>query len=476
MAVGRWRLALCAVCGVLAVVGLGAAAPIAGAAEYEFERAFGPDGSSLTGFSSATSVAVDEVDGLVYVLDRKASALYKFDLEGNPVDFGGSSPDVSGNELSGLALGIGAGMRQVAVNPITHTIYVPVNDSPGGLGATALRAFQANGEPSLFTAGPGEGGNEIPGFSGLQGIAVDGEGNFYASELDESAPGYNAPGFTVFSASGAILVSKPGVKVIGAGGMAVDENGVLYVLRNLAFVTRYLPSEYPPAAATTYEEDPDDFDPNESSAVAIDPGLNRVLIAENNSVEGSRIARVAIFDEEGTPEGTFGGPGESGELNGPSGIAAGPNGEKVFVAQTPEDGGLAQVKIFKEEICICPPSIEASTASAVTGDSATLRAKINPNNLATTYWWEYGLGDCESSACTKVPLDGASIGDGRKGMVVTQAITGLAPQTVYHYRVVAENEEGLTKGPGKTFMTQGLGFGFALSDSRAWEMVSPSNK
>src|SRR5690349_13570296 len=163
---GRWRLARLAMGNVLVTAALAIGAPAAGAEGFNFEKAFGPDGTSLTEFQSATSVAVDQTAGRVYVLDRKADAIYKFDLAGNPIAFGGSSPDVSGNKLSGLSVADFFGSRQIAVDSISHRIYVPNVNVPGEWGGSVLEAFQADGEPALFTAGPGAGTNQIPGFSG----------------------------------------------------------------------------------------------------------------------------------------------------------------------------------------------------------------------------------------------------------------------------------------------------------------------
>ena len=134
------------------------------------------------------------------------------------------------------------------------------------------------------------------------------------------------------------------------------------------------------------------------------------------------------------------------------------------------------MRIFDEIVCECKPTVESVSVRKVTGDSATLHAKITPNFLETTYWFEYGLEDCELGGCQKAPIDGAAIGHGRKPVTVQQAIVGLDPQTTYHYRVVAENEEGPSESEDKTFTTQGPGLGFSLSDSRAWEMVSPPRK
>jgi DNA-binding beta-propeller fold protein YncE len=467
---------------IVAVMAVGVVtAPRAGADEYEWTRSFGPDGSSLSEFSSATSVAVDRGEEAVYVLDREADALFKFDLEGNPLNFGGSGLNISGNELSGLEISDFFGPRQIAVDSTRHVIYVPNKDNALEDGGTVLQAFQANGEPAPFAAGSDPGTNQISGFAGLRGLAVDSNGDIYTSEVGAAGiVGVNAPGIAIFSPNGELLNSETGIDVTRPGAMAVDEEGRLYLLRAAdGFqVGRYVPSEYPVTSSTTYEEQPkfpEVLDPNEARAFSIDPALSRLLIVEDFLEGGTRIARVAIFDQEDSFDGTFGGPGEAGELENPTGIGVDASGEKVFVAHNP-DGGLAQIAIFNEKLCICAPEIESESAIKVTSETATLQARINPNNLDTIYWWEYGLGDCEVTECAKVPVDGQGIGSGRKGVVVTNSVAGLHPQTRYHYRVVAENELDVTKGSGRIFTTQGAGLGFALSDSRAWEMVSPINK
>lgn len=469
MLLGRSRLAVGLMWGALVVLALGIAAPSASAVQFEFEDAFGPDGTSLSGFSTAGPVAVDQVEERVYVLDPDANVLYKFDLDGNPIDFGGASPNVSGNALSGLSVGGGLGGRQVAVDSTSHTIYL--TGGQVGDNATAIQAFQSNGDPSLFAAGPGEGTNEITGFFGVRGVAVDQSGNIFVAGVNEGEPGRDV---NVYKASGALLLASAGGGINGPGNIAVDRKGVLYVLRNAAEVIRYRPSEYPLTSDTVYTLAPGTVDPSFARSVTIDPLTNRLYV-----LQFSPVVQVAIFSEDGTLEGTFGG---AGALSRAYGIAVGQVEEsgvdgaiaRPYVTHNPE-GDLAQAQIFQEEICICPPSIEMTATSSVTGDSAVLRGKVNPNNLDTTYWFEYGLEECQGS-CTKVPLLGGAIGDGRKGVLVEQAIAELESETLYHYRVVATNALDTTEGPDKTFMTQGSGLGFALSDSRAWEMVSPAQK
>ena len=335
MVAGRSRWAMAVLLGAFtafAMWGSSASAEV----EFKLKRSFGHDGGGLSEFSSATSVAVDRGEGTVYVLDRVADAIYKFDLEGNPVAFGGSSPDVSGNKLSVLPVEDTSGTRQIAVDPLSHTIYVPGED-PSGYGGKVLQAFKGNGDPAEFTALPGS-SNEISGFHGLRDIAVDGNGAIYTAEFgDSEEPNGNRK---IFSASGAVLVPNPGPSS-GPSGMALAPNGALYLVRNLDKIGRYTPSEYPVTASTTYSQ-PADISSKPAHAIALDPVLRRLYAFERYEEAGSPITRVEVMDEEGNPEGFFGGPEEDGELGNldveEAGVAVTVINEvtRAFVVRTPE--------------------------------------------------------------------------------------------------------------------------------------------
>jgi hypothetical protein len=476
----RRRGPLLALTSALAIAALCLLPTLAFAAplDFEFLGAFGPDGTDTSGFPSGAgsmSVAIDHGEEVVYVLDGGANTLYKFDLEGNPVDFGGLSPNVSGNELSGLSVGGLRSERQVAVDSNTHIIYLTGKEVGGR--ATAVQAFHANGDPSNFTAGPGVGTNEISEFTepNLRGVAVDANGDIYVSGVD------NGNDINVYEATGEKVLDAIGTGLFSPANLAVDSDGTLYVAR--AGIYRLTPSTFPVTGSTKYVTTAMAAS-GEAFSLSVDPSTDRLYAVQAFRPEGVLAFRVAVFDQAGALLTSFGGPGEAGELHFADGIAVADIEEagieepvaRPFVSNNPE-GGLSQVEIFQEELCICPPSIESTAVDSVTGDSAVLRGIVNPNNRDTEYWFEYGLQDCEVGPCTKVPLAGAAIGRGRLGVAVTQTITGLQSQTTHHYRVVAENEVGPpTEGPDKTFVTQGSGLGFALSDSRVWEMVSPAQK
>jgi hypothetical protein len=209
----------------------------------------------------------------------------------------------------------------------------------------------------------------------------------------------------------------------------------------------------------------------------VDPDNGDVYI-----LESSNSAWIRVLDKDGNFLRFIAKPGEQGELaSRAQGVAVVAGGEEfqLYVGNTElETGGPAtvasKVAIFGEEVIEGPPAILSTSAIDVDLHTATLRAKINPNTFTTTYHFEYGFEDCSASACTSTP-DG-TIEPGHRDVSVSREIVGLEPGTTYHYRVVAENAEGISEGPDKTFTTPRSGLGFSLADNRAWEMVSPPNK
>jgi hypothetical protein len=455
----RPLFALAAALASLLLLALAAAPAFAAETEFEYVKAFGPDGTNASGFTSGGSVAIDQTAHVAYVLDTEAHALFKFDLEGNPVDFGGFGPNISGNELSGLSVGNRPSRRQVAVDSESHTIYLTAGEV--GESATALQAFKANGEPSNFSAGPGAGTNEIGGFAGLQGVAVDVNGDIYVAGVEPETPSKN---INVYSATGAKLLE--GIDGLSPSSISLDGDGTVYVLES-AKALRLTPSSFPVTASTeyTYQE----MDPNIASSLSFDPSTKQLYVGEQLP------AKIAVYDQGGALNTTLGGPGEEGQLGGfVAGMAVEAGGqERVFASDVPSSG-LRQVKVFKR--IESEPAIASTAASDVSADSATLRARINPHKSATTYRFEYGLEDCALSVCASVPSGGTGIGAGFKLIGVAQQISGLQSATTYHYRVIAENSFDTVEGPDRTFTTQFSGLGFELADDRAWELVSPATK
>lgn len=451
-------------------------APVASAEPPEPLSSFGPDGTPESSFERLGSIGADQQDGSVYALDERAGVLSKFAPNGQPVNFEGISPYINGNRIEGLLpfnSEVAIGASQVAVNPESHVFYVTEQH--------AVRAFQANGEPAEFSAGPGKDTSEIPGFTKLYGVAVDANGNIYASD--------NAGTLSVFAPSGAAITS---FAVTEPHNLAVAANGTVYVVElfsgGLSAVKKFAPSEFPVTEATTYAEST--FTPAKGFAeipsIAVDPSSQDVYLLETLTGAGAG-AWIRRYDPSGALVESIGEPTEPGEAPAFGAASQGlavlgvereigiEEKAKLYVADTPAFDD-SHVAILGTRIVVGAPSTEDLRVTDVTADSAVLRASINPNTKASSYHFEYGVGDCGLGGCTSVPADGASIGEGHAAVPVSQAIPGLSPSTTYHYRLIAENELGVTVEDGGTFTTQSVGTGFGLSDNRAWEMVSPPNK
>ncbi len=135
-----------------------------------------------------------------------------------------------------------------------------------------------------------------------------------------------------------------------------------------------------------------------------------------------------------------------------------------------------------------PGGLGSESVVKVTSSSATFEATIDPNGAHTSYRFEYDTSPYvlnQPGHGVSVPSLALAIGNGGAGVEVEQHVVGLASGGTYHYRVVAvsevEVEPGVTElvefdGPDRTFTTQALGGVFSLPDNRAWELVSPADK
>ncbi|HEU5106292.1 MAG TPA: hypothetical protein VFU11_10670 [Solirubrobacterales bacterium] len=107
-----------------------------------------------------------------------------------------------------------------------------------------------------------------------------------------------------------------------------------------------------------------------------------------------------------------------------------------------------------------PPTITTKPASSSSKTKTTLKGTVNPNGSEATYQFEYGTTTGYGS---KAPAAPKSIGSGTSPVEVSEGIEGLAPETTYHFRLVATNAKGTTNGPDQTFTTP------------SWEILSTPN-
>jgi hypothetical protein len=103
------------------------------------------------------------------------------------------------------------------------------------------------------------------------------------------------------------------------------------------------------------------------------------------------------------------------------------------------------------------PVVVTRHATSVAQTSAILNGTVNPEGQATSYVFQYG-----TSTAYGAQTPSASAGPGTKTIVVSAAIGALAPNTTYHYRLVATSVNGTTLGHDTAFKTAALPAGVTL--------------
>jgi hypothetical protein len=97
------------------------------------------------------------------------------------------------------------------------------------------------------------------------------------------------------------------------------------------------------------------------------------------------------------------------------------------------------------------PTATTAAASSVATNSATLNGSVNPNGQATSWYFEYGT---TTSYGATTPSKNA--GSGSRSVSVSASISKLAAGTTYHYRLVAKNAAGTSRGADQSFATTGV--------------------
>jgi hypothetical protein len=95
-----------------------------------------------------------------------------------------------------------------------------------------------------------------------------------------------------------------------------------------------------------------------------------------------------------------------------------------------------------------PPIVTTGGVSNVTYSSAILYGYVDARGEVTNYVFQYGPTGAYGGQSPLAPA-----GNGTVSIKVSQAVTGLQPGIVYHYRVVAYGPGGSVRGGDRTFRT-----------------------
>lgn len=393
-----------AVAGVALLAGV--LAPGAGAASYVPVDALLPPTNTVF-----TGVDIDQATHDVYTGGLFVNGgLYKFSSTGGHAKF-----------ISGL------GYTGVAVNSNTHAIYVvDVAGAISGLDPTG------EGIISPFSAGAG-----IPGDP-----AVDAAGDVFAGLEENNGIAHFTPGGTlrrVISCGGcpdpASFSSPKALDFDAAGNMYIADTGNERVLK-------FTSSGGDPVDYTTAP--PVVFATGAASSIAVDAGTGNVFVAGD---DGSG-HHVKGYDSSGVKFADFG-AGLLANVVGQDHLAVDHATGLVYVSDVgfSSSGLVSSVMVFGT---IFDPVINMIPADPVSQAAATLNATVNPGgDTVQDCRFEYGPTTSygQSAQCTEYP------GFGTESVPVSAEVSGLDPDTTYHYRVVATNGAGTAESDDEEFTT-----------------------
>lgn len=153
------------------------------------------------------------------------------------------------------------------------------------------------------------------------------------------------------------------------------------------------------------------------------------------------------------------GPGGASFGGGGGGSSSGPAGTSYALDNT----ATPHVTIS------APPTARTDPATNVQANSATLNGAVNPNGRPTSYSFQYGTstaygGSAKMPAVRGSATDGRAattsstpVGSGNALVAASANVTGLSPNTTYHFRVVARSPGGTAFGQDRTFRTDTTG-------------------
>ncbi|MCH8028668.1 MAG: hypothetical protein IH874_01895 [Candidatus Dadabacteria bacterium] len=98
---------------------------------------------------------------------------------------------------------------------------------------------------------------------------------------------------------------------------------------------------------------------------------------------------------------------------------------------------------------VVPPTVTTDPATSVGSSSATLNGTVNPNGSPLTAWFEWGTTTSYGNTTTIINYGGS----GTSPIPFSWSISGLSPNTTYHFRTVAQNSAGISLGNDRTFTT-----------------------
>jgi hypothetical protein len=333
---------------------------------------------------------LDPSVGDVYVVDAEHSVVDKFEADGKYVSQ--ISTGAEGQPLTAI--------RAVTVDPEGRVWVSYSNNTIASYSSTSNEFISAINVGVHFY-------NEI--FAGFQfppgeGLAVDSNGNLYAWGESEE----RSEEIFEFDNTGSILDHKGGryeIPRVGNAGAAVS---VAVDSQNEVFIDER-------TSVAVYRSAPNDC------AVGVQCILSeRLPLGSASRISGGEIHGGAIAVDSATG--------------------------MIYVAEPYAEADV--VKVFTSFIV---PTAATAKATNITKTSMTLEGTVDPEGEGVTFCqFEYGTTSGYGSAALCSPSEP---GNGSSPVAVHADVSGLKPGEIYHFRLVAVNENGYTVGVDETAET-----------------------
>ncbi len=404
---------------------------------HVYTSSFGSEGEAAAQFKAPSGVAVNSSTSLtdpdagdVYVVDKGNNRVEQFSSAGAFIAAWGWGVSDGKAEYEVCATGCQAGIEGAGPGQFDAPEAIAVDNSGNPMDPSAddvyvtntaenvIEKFEADG---TYLGQLTEGSGGAP-FSRLDGVAVDPAGSLWVYQASGEIDSFSDALVNAFASarnSQAQFTEEP--------GFAVDSEDHLYVLHEGSLQYRNVAKLNSAGEAETQRFG----GVEEQAGVAVNPANNNVYLDAG--------ATIGEFSSGGSLIERYG----EGDLTGGGGLAVNSSTGTVYVA----DAAGNDVAMFTATLL--PEVTTGEATNLETEASATLNGTVNPDGEPVTSCdFEYVQSSEYEPAEANPYAKGASAacesnpGSGTVAVPVKADITGLTPDTVYDYRLVAANANG----------------------------------
>ncbi len=417
-------------------------------------------------FTRVIALATDQGSGSVLAYDGAAGTVSRFNSDGTPNDFSSLGTNVIGGLETAGAAGypgeVGLAMDESGTST-DGNIYVAQRQ------AHVVKVFSENGESlGQITAA---GSESFAGALSPCGVVVGPGGELYVGAggqggtLSKYEPSGSVPVNSDYVASESFPAPFPCNLALGSGPSAGSIFSA-YGAGGKAF-------KYDLASGSlAYRFGTESATGEPPQTLTVDPTNGHALLSEPKSasnvteydVSGSAPVTVASFD---------------GSFLALAVDAA--TGRVIAAKDAPGGGETGTLEVYSQIVPL--PDVVTGVAAPLSPISLRFNGTVNPVGAPVTECvFEYGLTEAYGATAPCESPNAAELGTGNAPLAVHADVSALAPESTYHFRLVAKNANGvvvgsdsLTKTPSKPTIGLQWASNVGTSDATVNANITPEN-